>query len=137
MRSRLDRILAVGGVLIILAQALATAQGPANVALIFFGFVASQLGTWGLTRFFLPERREYLALRAEVDEFLHHVRTLNNQVVDGDGTGAAYTRRDLLIAVDRICDAAGVVGDEVPASEDGGSNERKEESAERAEVPAG
>ena len=136
MRSRLDRILALGGVLIITAQALATAPGPAYVALIFFGFLASQVGTWGLTRFVMPERREYIALRAEVDEFLHHVRTLNRQVVDGDGTGAAYTRRDMLVAVDRICGAAGVVGDYVIGEADGEPDAATEQSGEPAEVPA-
>lgn len=136
MRSRLDRILALGGVLIIFAQALATAPGPAHVALIFFGFLASQVGTWGLARLVMPERREYIALRAEVDEFLYHVRTLNRQVVDGDGTGAAYTRRDLLIAVDRICDAAGVVGESLPGQADGDSEAGAGPPDEPAEMPA-
>ena len=135
MRSRLDRILALGGVLIMFSQALATAPGPAHVALIFFGFIASQVGTWGLARFVMPERREYIALRAEVDEFLHHVRTLNQQVVDGDGTGAAYTRRDLLIAVDRICDAAGVVGEQIIGAGDEDET-AAQQTGEPAEVPA-
>ncbi len=73
----------VGMILIFLAILLPSIslnlQLQILVALI--GIVMIEAGVWGLTARVLPSERKFLALRAEVDEFIHLVRELNVRAI--------------------------------------------------------
>lgn len=109
-RVAVNEILALGGVSIILLQAAFITDSRADVSLILLGIIINQIGVWRLASHILPPKRVYMALRGEVDDFVALVRKLNTQVVDGSGVGIDNTRRQMIEAIDRICDAAGVVG---------------------------
>ena len=109
-RVAVNEILALGGVSIILLQAAFMTDSRADVSLILLGIIINQIGVWRLASHILPPKRVYMALRGEVDDFVALVRKLNTQVVDGSGVGIDDTRREMIEAIDKICDAAGVVG---------------------------
>ncbi len=119
-REGVDRILAIGGIVIVLVQAAVLLDSRTVLPVILLGIVVNQLGAWGIARRLRPDRRVFLALRAEVDAFIGLVRRLNSQTIEGDARGVAETRDEMVRAVDRICLAAGVVGDTIPLQESEG-----------------
>lgn len=55
----------------------------------------------------VPDRRQFLLLREELDEFIVLVRKLNQEVVEGSWEETARTKASLLKAVDYIAATAG------------------------------
>jgi hypothetical protein len=85
-----------------------------QVAVVLLGLLVLEAGTWKLTRPILPDDRRYLRLRAEVDRFIVLVRRLNavaeNRASHADAdVEFEAVRRELIEAVDRISEQAGVV----------------------------
>lgn len=110
MRTRADRMMAVGGLLLIFLQTLFIASKPIDFAVIFAGILLVSAALWGLGRRLARERRVHLQLRAEVDHFADLVRKINAHAVAGEGKRASATKKEMYESVDRIALVAGVVG---------------------------
>jgi hypothetical protein len=108
MRTRVDRIMAIGGLLVIAVQTLVIAPTPLQFVLIFIAILVTGAGIFGLGDRLQPDRRIYLQLRAEVDDFLVLVRRINEQAVAGRGEMAAETKMAMHESIDRLAQAAGV-----------------------------
>ena len=72
MRTRTDKIMAIGGLFVVSLQALAVAPTMLQFALIFIAILITGAGLFGLGRRLQPDKRIYRQLRAEVDDFLAH-----------------------------------------------------------------
>jgi len=110
MRSRLDRLMAVGGLVLVLILTFVLASDPIALAAMLLGIVMAFGGLYGLGSRIQPDRRVYLQLRAEVDRFINLVRKLNAHVVAGDGEAASEAKAAMHESVEQIAQAAGVVG---------------------------
>jgi len=110
MRSRLDKLMAVGGLLLILMLTFVLVSDPLALAAMLLGIIMAFGGLWGLGSRIQPDRRVYLKLRAEVDQFIDLVRRINAHVVAGDGAGASEAKAAMHESVEQIAQAAGVVG---------------------------
>lgn len=59
---------------------------PANLQVqlvtVLIGVLLIEAGVWGLTKPFLPNERQFLSLREEVEDFIDLVRLLNKAAVD-------------------------------------------------------
>lgn len=106
----------VMGMIIVFAAVLLIP--PANLQIqlvvVLVGVLLIEAGVWGLTNPFLPNERQYVSLREEVDDFIDLVRQLNSAAVDkGPGREVAQkafddTLEDLHSSVRRIGQLAGV-----------------------------
>ena len=74
----------VMGMIIVFAAVLLIP--PANLQIqlvvVLVGVLLIEAGVWGLTNPFLPNERQYVQLREEVDDFIDLVRQLNSAAVD-------------------------------------------------------
>jgi hypothetical protein len=104
-------MMAVAGLMLILAQSLVEDIPPLSTAVILLGVVLVAAGLVGLGSRLQPDRRVYLKLRAEVDDFLRLVRTLNLNAVEGRGAQASETKAAMHDSIERIGEAAGVESD--------------------------
>ena len=129
MRAGLDRTLALGGLMIVLLQAMIMTESQTQAALVVFGLMLNQAGYWGLGRRLALHRRVFLALRAEVDSFLRLVRQLNAQVLEGSANSVERTRAEMIDAIDKICMAAGVIGETIPPEKIAERRREKEAAA--------
>ena len=78
LRNVIDIGLPFIGVAIILGAMISMRESPrSQVALVGLGMVLIQLGVWKTAHRILPDRRRFLALRNEVDQFMKLVRQLN------------------------------------------------------------
>jgi hypothetical protein len=107
-RSTLNNVLALGGVVIILLQTLMIAYHRIEVAIILAGILINQVGTWGLATRLLPERRDYLQLRAEVDRFIGLVRQLNASAVASHDAEVESTKALMHESIERMVSVAAV-----------------------------
>ncbi len=97
---------------------------PANLQIqlvtVLVGVLLIEAGVWGLTTPFLPNERQFLSLREEVDDFIDLVRQLNNAAIDRrlnrEGTEEAFEAAlaNLHTSVRRMGQLAGVETGEVP-----------------------
>ncbi len=105
-RSAFDKILAIGGVILILLQVLLIADTRMQVAVVLVGMLVNQIGVWGLAERLMPDRRANLELRSEVDAFLDLVRKLSRLGAKGDPTLLQATQSAMHESVDRIAGVA-------------------------------
>jgi hypothetical protein len=89
-----------------------------QILVVLVGILFIEAGVWRLTEKVLPSERKYLALRAQVDDFIGGVRVLNARAVavrseETAGTRAAYEAAlaALHSAVDRMGEVAGLEED--------------------------
>ncbi len=97
---------------------------PANLQIqlvvVLVGVLLIEAGVWGLTNPFLPNERQYVQLREEVDDFIDLVRQLNSAAVDrGPGREVAErafdeTLEELHASVRKMGRLAGVEVGETP-----------------------
>lgn len=113
-RSILEKILALGGIVVILAPVAFMATSWLQVTVVVLGILMIEAGVWGLAGQILPEQREYHQLREEVNVFLEEVRELNDHAVAGDRAGLEEVGERLHARVDAIVDAAGKEGQPAP-----------------------
>ena len=111
-RAVIDKLLALSGAAIVLVQLLMLSQSPLQVATVIFGVLLIYVGIWRLSSHFLPERRTFTPLRAEVNEFIRLVRKLNVERARGDFTAAFETSAELREAVEQVVVKAGVQPEE-------------------------
>ena len=109
MRTRADKMMAVGGLSLIFLETLLVVRGPIDFTVMLVGILLVAAALWGLGRRLARERRVYLQLRAEVDHFADLARKINAHAVAGDGVWAAATKTEMHESVDRIALVAGVV----------------------------
>ncbi len=127
-RGWLHHLLAIGGLLVIIAQALylsidlATRDADPSatgirmhVAVTLLGIFLNQIGVWRLAHHLFPDRRVYLKLRAEVDHFVDLARELNASSLEGRVDDVSRVRERMIRSVDRLVDAAGIA-EENPAT---------------------
>lgn len=133
----IDRILAVGGLVVVLTQATILAVNPYELSplhlrgqllVLVVGLALNQVGVWHLAQRVFSGRR-YLALRNETDRFVELVRELNRQALAGDREAMQRTRELMHASVGAMDLLAGV--DSVPALASGGIK------TESGEAPAG
>lgn len=106
-RKRIEKGLTLAGIAVILGPVMTVTDSIPVLALVLLGIIMLEAGVWGLARRVLPEEREYLGLRMEVENFLRLVRELNGLAVEGDGAGVRATEDHLHRQVERIVRAAG------------------------------
>ncbi len=110
MRTRADRMMAVGGLLVIFFQTLVIANKAIDFAVIFAGILLVSAALWGVGRRLAPDRRVHTQLRAEFAHFAVLVRKINAHAAAGEGKQASATKTEMHESVDRIALVAGVVG---------------------------
>ena len=104
---------------------------PANLQIqlvtVLVGVLLIEAGVWGLTNPFLPNERQFVALREEVDDFIDLVRQLNTAAVKKhsdresteEDTAFEATLADLHTSVRRMGQLAGVDTDAAPPEPNG------------------
>lgn len=107
-RTTFDKAVALTGVLLVLSQLLLLAYSPIHVAVVVLGVLMIYVGIWRLVSHMLPNRRIYMPLRSEVDDFIRLVRRLNSERAGGDATTAFETAAELRQTVEKVIEAAGV-----------------------------
>ncbi len=107
---RLEKALAVAGILFILVPLVLVENLTLQVVLAVLGILMIEAGVWGLARSFVPDDRTYIRLREETEIFLEQVRDLNEAAVEGREEAVEHHREQMHEQVDRLADAAGVEG---------------------------
>jgi hypothetical protein len=98
LRRSIEIALPVVGTLVVCGAVVFEAPLAARLLLALVGLVLVHAGVWQLSRPLLPDGREYVALRAEVDRFVGLVRELNRQAVSVKDQGspvAELTMREI------------------------------------------
>lgn len=126
-REDLNRLMAVGGAVVILLQVAFITSSRLEVTVVLTGILINQIGVWGLASRLMPERRKYMLLRAEVRHFLGLVTKLNESAVAGDDQKLQITRSAMLESVERMVPVAGI--EEGAASDAGKAGQKEEEVA--------
>lgn len=85
-----------------------------QLGVVLAGLLVIEAGVWRLTAKILPNERQFLALRTEVDDFIGRVRVLNARAVKLRQADTEETRADfretldsLHASVDRMAEVAG------------------------------
>lgn len=107
---RLEKTLAVAGVLLILGPLILVESLTLQVVIVLVGILMIEAGVWGLASNFLPDARTYIRLREETEIFLEQVRALNEAAIEGEEVAVERQRERMHDQVDRITDAAGIEG---------------------------
>lgn len=126
MRS-LQNVINIGlpfvGIGIILSAMVTMREFPwIQVALVVLGTVSIQLGVWKAAHRLMPKGRQYLSLRAEVDQFVELIRQLNIAALAVKEDDSPQNRLDFDIvqgrmrqAVTRMAEVAGKTDAEIAA----------------------
>lgn len=111
-RVTLERLLAVGGLTIVLLEILSFGFAPLHVLLLSLGTFMIYLGTWRLTAG-LVSQRSNMVLRAEIQRYLALVRQLYAGRSRGDSAAIHEAKAKLRESTERIIDAAASVKDDI------------------------
>jgi hypothetical protein len=107
-REFLDRLLAIGGAVVILIQVAFITSSRIDVSIVLVGIIVNQIGVWSLASRLLRERRTYALLRSEVRHFLGLVCQLNEHAVAGDAVKVEATHTSMLESVERMVPIAAI-----------------------------
>ncbi len=88
LRMVLDTVVPFLGVVLILSTVLLVRELRLQIAIVAVGIMLIEIGVWKLASFVLPSERKYVALRAEVDQFITLVRQLNTAALAWHESGA-------------------------------------------------
>lgn len=111
-RAMLERLLVLGGLLIVLLEIFVFDTSPLHVIVVGMATLMIYVGTWRLTGGFVSQRSNAV-LRAEINRFLVLVRQLYAERSRGDSAGIHETRAKLTDAAQRVISAAANYKDEV------------------------
>ena len=111
-RAMLERLLALGGLLIVLLELFVFDTSPLHVIVTAVGTLMIYVGTWRLTGGFVSQRSN-VVLRAEINRFLVLVRQLYSERSHGDSAGIHETKTKLRDSAERIISAAADYKDEI------------------------
>jgi len=104
-RATLDRLLALGGAVIVIAEFWILDASPFHIPVIALGTLMIYIGTWRLTGHLLYKRRNR-PLRTEIHQFIGLVRQLCAHKTRADATETAKTEAALRESVERIISVA-------------------------------
>jgi hypothetical protein len=104
-RAVTERLLALGGAVIIVYEFFKLDASPFHIPVIALGALMIYIGLWRLTGVLLYKRVNK-ALRAEINHFISLVRQLSAQKAGGDATRVAESEAALREMLDRIISAA-------------------------------
>jgi hypothetical protein len=104
-RALFDRLLALGGTVIIVVEFLTLDASPFHIPLIALGVLMVYIGLWRLAGR-LIYKRVNKPLRAEVNHFISLVRQLSAQKAGGDAKRIAECDAALREMLDRIVEIA-------------------------------
>lgn len=107
LRNAMERILTLGGILLILVPVAYLAESWIQMALVVLGILLLEAGMWRTAWYSFMGRREYHKLREEVDEFVQEVRTLNERAEANDRARVQKLQDRLHERVEAIVEAAG------------------------------
>ncbi len=115
LRKFLQAVLPLLGGVLLLYSAVAVPSLQRQFVILGIGFAVLLLGAWRLFHWLLPNEREYVALRSEVDEFLALVRQLNTSSIEAKTKPASRhfqaiqdLQQEMHVSVDRMVGLAGV-----------------------------
>lgn len=100
-----DRLLALGGAVIIVYEYFTLDTSPFHIPLIALGALMIYIGLWRLTGHLL-HKRVNKSLRAEVNHFVSLVRQLSAQRAGGDAARITESEAALREMLERIISAA-------------------------------
>ena len=122
MRKTVELGMPIMGMVIVFAAVLLIP--PANLQIqlvvVLVGVLLIEAGVWGLTNPFLPNERQFIGLREEVDDFIDIVRLLNATAIgsrlsrDGAEEKFEQTLEDMHASVRRMGRLAGVEATDTP-----------------------
>ena len=104
-RATLDRLLALGGAVIVIAEFWILDASPFHIPVIALGTLMIYIGTWRLTGHLLYKRRNR-PLRTEIYHFIGLARQLCAHKTRADATETAKTEAALRESVERIISVA-------------------------------
>ncbi|MBI4408628.1 MAG: hypothetical protein HY561_02890 [Gemmatimonadetes bacterium] len=101
-RKAVDIGLPIAGNVLILGTVLLISEVTVQVPVVLIGILMIEAGIFKLAHPLLPNERKYLALRAEVDDFIGLVRRLNRAALalrDDESTAAREAVREVTRAM--------------------------------------
>lgn len=104
-RTALDRLLALGGAVIVIVEFWTLDASPFHVPIIALGTLMIYIGTWRLTGHLLYKRRNK-PLRTEIQHFIWLVRQLCAQKTGADAAEVDKTEAALRESLERIISVA-------------------------------
>lgn len=111
LRSAIDQILIILGVLIIVAVvSLLEQESWTPLIIVLTGILMVGLGIYRLGHRVLPNRRVYVGLRSEVEYFIRMVRRLNSHALMNEPEHVESLRQEMKESVDRMVTLAGRPG---------------------------
>jgi hypothetical protein len=111
LRSAIDQVLIVLGVLIIVAVvSLLEQESWTPLIIVLIGILMVGLGVYRLGHRVLPNRRVYVGLRSEVEFFIRLVRRLNSNALMNHAEQVELVSQEMKESVDRMVTLAGRPG---------------------------
>lgn len=111
-RTLLERLLALGGLVIVLLEIFAFGFSAIHVLVLAVGTLMVYVGTWRLTGGFMRDRSN-VVLRSEIERFLILVRQLYASRSKADSASIHETKAKVRESAERIISAAGTLKDEI------------------------
>ncbi len=106
-RSFIDLSLAMLGVTAIVVPVVLLSPSWVPILMVMAGALLVGAGNFRLGSRLLPDRRVYVGLRSEVEDFIELVRRVNAKALAGDGEGIEELRTQMKVSVDRMVSLAG------------------------------
>jgi hypothetical protein len=117
LRGAVDQALTLIGVIMIIVPVTLLTESWTPLIVVLAGALMIGAGSWRLgSRFLLPQRRVYVGLRSEVDNFIRLVRRLNSNALEGEIGAVEDLRVDMKESVDRMISLAGQAGTSAQAN---------------------
>ena len=107
LRRQLDQGVSMCGILLILGAVLLVHDLRPQLLITTCGMVLIEVGVWRLAQRLLPSERQYHALRAEVDRFLHLVRGLNTAALTLKGHDTPEAHQAFAVIYQAMQDSVG------------------------------
>lgn len=111
VRSFVDLSLAMLGVTAIVAPVVLLSPTWGPIIMVIAGALLVGAGNFRLGSRLLPDRRVYVGLRAEVEDFIDLVRRVNAKALAGDSESIEELRTQMKLSVDRMVALAGEKGE--------------------------
>jgi hypothetical protein len=107
VRSAINQTLTIVGVAIAVFPAAVMTESWTPFFMVMVGVLLVGAGAWRLGTRLLPNRRVYVGLRSEVENFIRLVRRLNAHAMVADTGGVDEIKTEMLASVDRMVSFAG------------------------------
>jgi hypothetical protein len=111
-RVLIERLLALGGLAIVLLEIFAFGFSVIHVLVLALGTLMIYVGSWRLTGGFMRDRSN-VVLRSEIERFLILVRQLYSSRTRADSAAIHETKAKVRESAELIISAAGTLKDEI------------------------